>query len=224
MSTKTLAHERIADYLTELARKREPEYLARLRERTATMAEGEMQLSPEQSQLLALLVRITGAQRAIEAGTFTGYSSCCVAEALGPDGRLVCCDVSEEWTEIAREAWREADVEERCYLRIGPAEESLAGMIDADEAGTYDLAFVDADKPGYPGYYEQLLVLLRPGGVIAFDNMFRGGGVFAEPGTERGDEPGNAALRELNRSLYEDERVEPVLLPLGDGLMVVRKR
>jgi len=224
MSTRTLAHERIADYLTELARMREPAHLAGLRERTARMAEGEMQISPEQGQLLALLVHMTGARRAIEVGTFTGYSSTCMAEALGSEGRLVCCDVSEDWTDLAREVWREAGVEERVDLRIAPASESLAAMIEAGEAGTYDLAFVDADKPGYPGYYEQLVELLRPGGVIAFDNMFRGGGVFAEPGTERGDEPGNAALRELNLALYRDGRVEPCLLPLGDGLMLVRKR
>ena len=224
MSSHTLADPRVADYLARLSHRREPAHLADLRHRTLPMEWGEMQISPEQGQLLGLLARLMGARRALEVGTFTGYSSIAVAEALGEGGHLLCCDTSEEWTAIARQAWDVAGLTDRIELRIAPAEETLAALVADGAAGTYDLAFVDADKTGYPRYAELVLELLRPGGLVAFDNMFRGGGVFADPGTEQHAEPGNVAIRGLNESLYDDPRVEPALVPIGDGLLLARKR
>lgn len=224
MSIKTYSDPRIGDYLASLSARRESAQLADLRVRTLSMEWGKMQISPEQGRLLALLTQLTGATRALELGTFTGYSSLCVAEHLGEGGLLVCCDTSEEWTSIARAEWREAGLEERIDLRIAPASQTLDALIAEGQAATFDLAFVDADKTGYPAYYEKVLTLLRSGGLIAFDNMFRGGGVLDEPESESGSEPGNVALRGLNLKIYDDLRVDPAMVPIGDGLLLVRKR
>lgn len=199
---------------------REPEVLARLRAATASLPLAQMQIGPEQGQLMALLARLMGAKRCIEIGVFTGYSSLAVALALPPDGRILACDVSEEWTAIARRFWREAGVEHKIELKLQPATRTLEELLAAGEAGRYDFAFVDADKPAYDTYYEQLLKLLRPGGLIALDNTLWSGAV-ANPDAS---EPNTVALRALNDKLHRDERVDLSLLPVGDGLTLARKR
>ncbi|ROR35014.1 class I SAM-dependent methyltransferase [Inmirania thermothiophila] len=199
---------------------REPPLLARLREETAAMPEARMQIAPEQGALLALLARLLGARRTIEVGVFTGYSSLWVALALPADGCLVACDVSERYTAVARRYWAEAGVAERVDLRLGPALQTLEAMLAAGKAGRYDLAFIDADKPGYPAYYERCLALLRPGGLVAVDNVLWGGGV-ADPAQDDAD---TVALRAFNAHVAADERVDAVMVPVGDGMTLARKR
>jgi predicted O-methyltransferase YrrM len=199
---------------------REPEVLARLRAATEALPEASMQIGPEQGQLMALLAKLIGAKRCIEVGVFTGYSSLAVALALPDDGRIVACDVSEQWTTIARRFWREAGVEHKIELKLQPATRTLEQLLAAGDAGRYDFAFVDADKPAYDAYYELLLKLLRPGGLMALDNTLWSGAV-ANP-NER--EPNTVALRTLNDKLHRDERIDLSLLPVGDGLTLARKR
>jgi predicted O-methyltransferase YrrM len=199
---------------------REHEALARLRQETAAMPQHNMQVSPEQGALLAMLVRLLGARRCIEVGTFTGYSSTAMALALPDDGRLVCCDVSTEWTAVARRYWAELGLDERIELRIAPASETLDALLAAGEQDSYDLAFVDADKTGYAGYYEQLLRLVRPGGLIAVDNTLWGGRVL----DEGSDDADTLAIQAFNATLADDERIELSLLPIGDGLTLARRR
>jgi caffeoyl-CoA O-methyltransferase len=220
MSTRTInLTDSLYDYLLTQTLRERP-LLGRLRDKTAELANANMQISPEQGQFMALLVKLIGARRCLEIGTFTGYSSTVVTLALPEDGRMVCLDVSEEYTQHAREVWKEFDIEDRIDLRIGPARESLAAMLEAGEAGHFDFAFIDADKAGYPHYYEAALKLLRPGGLIALDNALRGGEV-ADPDTTN---QGTVAIRELNRTIRADARVDMSLLPIGDGLMLARKR
>jgi predicted O-methyltransferase YrrM len=220
MSTRTLTiDDRLYDYLLTQTLRERP-LLARLRDRTRALPNANMQISPEQGQFMALLVKLIGARRCLEIGTFTGYSSTAVALALPEDGRMVCLDVSEEYTRHARAAWREAEVEDKIELKLAPARESLAQMLAAGEAGTYDFAFIDADKEGYPHYYEAALELLRAGGLIAMDNALQGGGV-ADPDNTG---VGTVAIRELNRRVRADDRVDMSLVPIGDGLMLARKR
>jgi len=199
---------------------REPDVLARLRAATASLPQAQMQIGPEQGQLMALLAKLVGAKRCIEVGVFTGYSSLAVALALPEDGRILACDVSEQWTAIARRFWREAGVEHKIELKLQPAVHTLEELLAAGEAGCYDFAFVDADKPAYDTYYELLLKLLRPGGLMALDNTLWSGAV-ANP-DER--EPNAVALRVLNEKLHRDERIDLSLLPVGDGLTLARKR
>ena len=202
---------------------REPEVLARLRAATVSLPQAQMQIGPEQGQLmglLALLAKLVGAKRCIEIGVFTGYSSLAVALALPEDGRILACDVSEEWTAIARRFWREAGVEHKIELKLQPATRTLEQLLAAGEAGRYDFAFIDADKPSYDTYYELLLKLLRPGGLIALDNTLWSGHV-ADPNNR---DPNTVALRALNDKLHRDERVDLSLLPVGDGLTLARKR
>lgn len=175
-----------------------------------------MQISPEQGAFMTLLTRLIGARRAVEIGTFTGYSAACIARGLPPDGRLLCCDVSEEWTDIARRHWVAAGVAERIELRIGPALDTLAALVDEP---TFDLAFIDADKPAYPDYYEAVLRRLHPGGVILVDNVLWGGAVI-DPAVD--DEHTNI-IRAFNRMVADDPRVDSVILPVGDGLTIARK-
>jgi len=198
---------------------RETDVQRRLREETARLPEAGMQIGADEAALLALLVRMLGARRAVEIGTFTGYSALSIASALPPDGTLVCCDVSREWTGIGRPYWAQAGVAERIDLRIAPAAETLATLV-REGAGTYDFAFIDADKSGYDHYYEQALRLLRAGGLAAIDNTLWSGAV-ADPA--HGDKE-TIALRTLNRKIHDDERVEMVLLSIGDGLTLARKR
>jgi predicted O-methyltransferase YrrM len=199
---------------------REPEVLARLRAATASMPHAQMQIGPEQGQLMALLARLVGARRCIEVGVFTGYSSLAVALALPEDGRIVACDVSEAWTAVARRFWREAGVEHKIDLKLQPAVRTLEQLLAAGEAGRYDFAFIDADKESYDRYYELLLQLLRPGGLITLDNTLWSGHV-ANPDHHDAD---TDALRALNAKLHRDERVDLSLLPIGDGLTLARKR
>jgi predicted O-methyltransferase YrrM len=199
---------------------REPEVLARLRAATASLPQAQMQIGPEQGQLMGLLARLVGAKRCIEIGVFTGYSSLAVALALPEDGRILACDVSEEWTAIARRFWREAGVEHKIELRLQPASRTLEQLLAAGESGRYDFAFIDADKPSYDTYYELLLQLLRPGGLIALDNTLWSGHV-ADPNHR---DPNTVALRALNDKLHRDERIDLSLLPVGDGLTLARKR
>jgi caffeoyl-CoA O-methyltransferase len=199
---------------------REPEVLARLRAATASLPQAQMQIGPEQGQLMALLARLIGAKRCIEIGVFTGYSSLAVALALPEDGRILACDVSEEWTAIARRFWREAGVEHKIELKLQPAVRTLEQLLAAGEAGRYDFAFIDADKPAYDTYYELLLKLLRPGGLIALDNTLWSGHVADSADRD----PNTVALRALNDKLHRDERVDLSLLPVGDGLTLARKR
>jgi caffeoyl-CoA O-methyltransferase len=199
---------------------REPEVLRRTRERTAPMAQSSMQISPEQGAFMALLVRAIGARRCLEVGTFTGYSSTAVALALPPGGGMVCCDVSREWTDMARQAWEEAGVADRIQLRIGPAVETLDQLLEEGGAGSFDFAFIDADKPNYAAYVERAQRLVRPGGLIAIDNVLWSGRV-ADPAVQ--DESTNA-IRALNEKLATDERFDLAMVPIGDGLTLLRVR
>lgn len=206
------------DYLQAVSL-REPEILARLRAETASLPGSGMQIGPEQGQFMALLAESIGARRALEVGTFTGYSSLCVARALPEDGRLTACDISEDYTAVARRYWAEAGVAGKIELRIGPALDSLDALI-AERAEPYDFAFIDADKTNYARYFERALRLLRPGGLIAVDNVLWGGSVI-DP---KQDDEDTQAIRAFNQALHEDQRVSISLLPLGDGLTLARKR
>lgn len=220
MSRRTLAiTDALYDYILANSL-REPAVLRRLREETAALPNAGMQISPEQGQFMALLVELLGARRTLEVGVFTGYSSLVVALALPPDGRVVACDVSEEYTAIARRYWAEAGVAEKIDLRLGPAVATLDQLLAAGDAGTFDFAFIDADKERYDRYYEQTLQLLRPGGLIAIDNVLQAGRV-ADPATNN---DAVNAIRALNAKIHRDERVTASLLPLGDGLTLARKR
>ena len=220
MANKTIGiPDELAAYVVEVGT-REPELLVRLREETAALPQHGMQIAPEQGAFLALVVELIGARRCIEIGTFTGYSSTVVALALPEDGRLVCCDVSEEWTSLARKYWDEAGVAGKIDLRIAPAAETLDRLLADGEQDTYDFAFIDADKAGYDGYYERVLRLVRPGGLIALDNTLWGGQVL-DPDT---DDKDTRALRALNAKLAADERITLCLLPLADGVTLARRR
>ena len=206
------------DYILSTTLRDDP-LLADLREETARMPEAGMQVSAYQGQFMGLLVRLMRASRAIEIGVFTGYSSLCVARALPDSGRLVACDVSTEYTEIARRYWERAGVAAKIDLRVGPAIETLDRMVDRGEAGTFDFAFIDADKGNYPGYYERCLQLLRNGGLVVIDNALWGGSV-ADPSQT---DAITSTVRELNARVGRDDRVDVSLLPIGDGVLLARK-
>ncbi|MGF1628368.1 MAG: class I SAM-dependent methyltransferase [Kiloniellaceae bacterium] len=199
---------------------RETEVLRRLREETATMPWSGMQISPEQGQFMALLVQLMGARRCLEVGTFTGYSALAVAQALPADGRLVACDINEETTAVARRYWQEAGVAETIDLRIAPALETLDALLAEGAAGSFDFAFIDADKVNYDAYYERSLALLRPGGLIAVDNVLWGGSVID---SSRKD-PDTEAIRQFNAKIACGQRVSCSMIPLGDGLTLALKR
>jgi caffeoyl-CoA O-methyltransferase len=211
--------DQLYDYLLE-ASLREPPLLARLREETAKMPLSVMQISPDQGQFMALLVELIGARQTLELGTFTGYSSLCVALALPDDGKVIACDVNEDTTAVARRYWKEAGVDHKIELRLAPALQTLDELIAAGAAGSFDFAFIDADKGNYPAYYEKCLELLRPGGLIAVDNVLWGGAV-ADP-TDRSDD--TEAIRAFNAKLRDDKRVSLSLVAIGDGLNLARKR
>ena len=205
------------DYVVD-AHPAEHPVLAKLRESTGRMKNAGMQIAPEQGHLLAFLIHLTGARRVLEIGTFTGYSALAMALALPEDGTVVALDVSEEWTAIGRQHWQEAGVAGKIDLRIAPALETLA-VLEAEAQGRFDLAFIDAHKPEYGAYYEACLKLVRVGGLIVFDNMLQGGDVV-DP-SEAGD--GVLAIRALNAKLVVDDRIEAVLLPVGDGMTLARR-
>jgi len=220
MSRRTWGLEaRVRRYLLEHSLRESP-VCAALRDATASLPHAGMQISPEQGQLMAFLVQAIGAKRAVEIGTFTGYSALWVALALPADGRLVCCDVNAEWTAIGQKFWAKAGVAHKIDLRIAPALQTLDGLLAAGQAGAYDFAFIDADKTGYDGYYERCLQLLRRGGMIAIDNVLWGGSV-ADPKKRSAD---TLALRALNKKIHRDERVAISMLPVGDGVTLALKR
>jgi predicted O-methyltransferase YrrM len=199
---------------------REHIVLRELREATAKIEHAVMQISPEQGQFMQMLAKLTGAKRCIEIGVFTGYSSLSVALALPPDGKIIACDVSEEWTSMARKYWEKAGVAGKIDLRLAPANQTLDALLAAGEAGRFDFAFIDADKPAYMGYYERCLELLKPGGLIAIDNTLWSGKVADS--TVQDDN--TVALRKMNDFVHRDERVDLSLLPVGDGLTLIRKK
>ena len=220
MSNRTIQlTDPLYEYLKDVSL-REPEVLRRLRAETDRHPKSEMQIAPEQGQFMALLVRLMGARATLEIGTFTGYSALAVAQALPEDGRLVACDVSEEYTAVARRYWREAGVANRIDLRIAPAVETLDALLADDHAGTFDFAFIDADKTSYDAYYERSLALLHSGGLVVLDNMLRGGRV-ADPAA---DDAGTRAIQALNEKLLHDARIHFSLLPVADGLTLALKR
>jgi predicted O-methyltransferase YrrM len=219
MSNQTLKlEERLSTYLRSIG-VREPEVLQQLRSHNATYPQGHMQICPEQGQLMAMLVKLMAAEYILEVGVFTGYSSLVMALALPETGRIVACDVSIESTDIAQKYWRQAGVAHKIDLRIAPALETLQDLLLAGAEGKFDLAFIDADKANYPEYYERCLQLVRSGGVILLDNVLWYGRV-ADPAVT--DKRTNI-LRDLNSKIHQDQRVELVTIPIGDGMTVVRK-
>ncbi|MBD2213864.1 class I SAM-dependent methyltransferase [Nostoc linckia FACHB-104] len=220
MSTRTIGlNEQLYSYLLSVSL-REPEILQRLRQETASHPSGNMQISPEQGQFMRLLVQLIGAKKTLEVGVFTGYSSLSVALALPADGQIIACDVSEEYTAVARLYWQEAGVSDKIDLRLAPALATLDQLLATGQANTFDFAFIDADKVNYDGYYERALQLIRPGGLIAIDNVLWSGRV-ANPGIQN---ESTQAIRILNQKLRDDERVTLSLLPIGDGLTLALKR
>jgi len=218
MAHRSLLPQAVDDYLrTEVAR--ETPVLQRLRAETSRLPMGGMQIGADQGMLLGFLARLIGARNAIEVGTFTGYSALSVASALVPGGRLVCCDISEEWTAIARRYWAEAGVADRIELHLQPAQLTLGELLRNNGAGSFDFAFIDADKTGYDGYYESCLALLRRGGLIAIDNVLWSGTV-ADPADQK---PDTVALRNLTVKIRDDSRVDACLLTVGDGVLLARK-
>lgn len=219
MSNKTLPlNNSLYEYILSVSL-REPEVLARLRAETLQQAMSVMLSAPEQGQFMALLVQLTGAQKCLEVGVYTGYSTLWVALALPHDGSVLACDVSEKWTAIARRYWEEAGVADRIDLQLAPALETLERLLAADQAGSFDFAFIDADKENYPDYYERTLQLLRPGGLMVIDNTLWSGAVAD---TTRQD-PETCAIRALNDLVHADDRVQMSLLPVADGLTLARK-
>jgi caffeoyl-CoA O-methyltransferase len=220
MSTETinLTHS-VYEYLLNKSL-REPDVLKKLREETHTLSSYVMQISPEQGQFMALLMELLGAKKTLDIGTFTGYSALVVALALPQDGKVIACDISTETTSIARRFWEMAGVSGKIDLRIAPALDTLQNLLDNGEGGTFDFAFIDADKTNYVNYYEKALALLRPGGLIGIDNVLWSGEV-ADPHNQDKD---TNAIRALNEHVYKDDRVSISMLPIGDGLTLARKR
>ena len=219
MSSRTITmNDSIYEYLHRVSL-RESGVQQRLREETAALECSGMQISPEQGQFMRMLVGLTGARRAIEVGVFTGYSALCVALALPEDGELLACDVSEEWTAMARRYWAEAGVTGKIRLELAPAGETLSSLVGEGRSGEFDIAFIDADKTGYDLYYERCLELLRTGGLMLIDNVLWGGAVADE--SDQSED--TLALRALNAKLKDDLRIELCMLPVGDGLTLARK-
>ncbi|MBA4243063.1 MAG: SAM-dependent methyltransferase [Pseudomonas sp.] len=219
MTQRTLQlDDALYQYLLDVSL-RESSLLARLREETAQLSQARWQIAPEQGQFMALLVRLTGARRVIEVGTFTGYSALCMAQALGEGGRLICCDLPGDYNATARRYFAEAGVAESIEWRLGPALESLAALAREGQ-GAFDLIFIDADKANYPAYLEQALFLLRQGGLLLFDNTLWSGRVLQRAP----DSEDTRAIQALNLALRDDPRIDLSLLPLGDGLTLCRKR
>jgi predicted O-methyltransferase YrrM len=199
---------------------REPEVMRRLREETARLPNSNFQISAEQGQLMGLLMHLMGARRTIEIGVYTGYSALAVAQALPDDGRVIACDISEEWTSVGRRYWREAGVDGKIDLRLGPALATLDSLIADGQASQFDFVFIDADKPNYIHYYERALVLLRRGGLISVDNVLWSGRVI-DPSF---DDPDTRAIRVFNEQIAQDDRVWLSMLPVRDGLTLACKR
>ena len=219
MSKRTLTvDDRLYKYLLKVSL-REPVIQRRLRSETAKHALSNMQIAPEQGQFMAFLVELMGVSRALEIGTYTGYSSLWIASAMPAHGRLICCDISEEWTAVARRYWAAADVDNKIELRLAPATDTLDALLATGQAGSFDFAFIDADKQNYQNYFDRCLKLLRSGGLIAVDNTLWDGAV-ADP---KNHEPDTLAIRVFNEKLHADERISISLVPIGDGLSLARK-
>jgi predicted O-methyltransferase YrrM len=220
MSSKyTSLDQPLYDYILASSLRESP-VLAQLRAETATLPMAVMQIAPEQGQFMALLIKLMGARRAIEVGVYTGYSALAVAEALPDDGLLVACDINTETTAIAQRYWQQAGLADKIDLRLAPAAQTLQALLDDEQAGSFDFVFIDADKTGYSDYYELCLALLRPGGLIVVDNVLWGGAVL-EASTDDDD---TRAIQQFNAQLSVDQRVDLSLLPLADGLSLLRKR
>lgn len=219
MAGDLLIPESIYNYLLSVSL-REPPILKRLRDETAALPMGTMQISPEHGQFMALMIQLMGARRTLEVGVFTGYSSLAVALALPSEGRILACDVSEEFTSVARRYWKEAGVDHMIDLQLRPALETLNGLVAEGRHNTFDFAFIDADKVNYEGYYECALQLIRPGGIIMVDNVLWSGRV-ADP---KENDANTAALRAFNLKLHNDSRVALSMLPLSDGVTIALKR
>ena len=220
MTARTLnLDDALYQYLLDVSLRETP-LLKRLRDETQALPMARWQVAPEQGQFLALLVKLTGARRLLEVGTFTGYSALCMAAALPADGSLICCDIAGDYNAIARRYWQEAGLAGRIDLRLAPALETLAELERQGQGESFDLVFIDADKANYPGYLEHALRLLRTGGLVVFDNTLWSGRVL-ETSPESAD---TRAIQALNRALKDDARVDLSLLPLGDGLTLCRKR
>jgi predicted O-methyltransferase YrrM len=218
MSTQINLDDELLAYISSVS-VREPEVLARLREETSTLEMARMQIGPEQGQFMALLLRLMGAKRYLEVGTFTGYSALVCALAMPDDSELVALDISDEWTAIARRYWEEAGVAERIHLRLGDAVITLQSLLP-EEAGSYDFVFIDADKTGYQSYINYAYELLRSGGVLALDNVLWGGAVI----DTNDNEEDTVALRAVNKTMFKDERFDISLVPVGDGLTLAMKK
>ncbi len=219
MSTRSIGlSDALHQYLLDVSL-REPDVMRRLRAETAQHPESDMQIALEQGQFMQLLVRLMDAKKTLEVGTFTGYSALAVALTLPDDGQLVACDVSEDYTRVARRYWKEAGIDRKIDLRIAPAVETLDALLDDGHAGTFDFAFIDADKPSYDAYYERALQLVRSGGLIVLDNMLRGGRVV-DPNP---DDASTQAIAQLNRKLRGDDRIDLSLIPVADGLTLALK-
>ncbi len=219
MAGRLLFPEEIYNYLASVST-REPAILRRLREETASHPRATMQITPDQGQFMALLIQLMGARRTLEVGVFTGYSSLAVALALPADGQIVACDVSDEYTSVARRYWKEAGVDHMIDLRIRPALETLHELLSDGRGRTFDFAFIDADKSNYEGYYESSLELLRPGGLIMIDNTLWSGRVI-DPAD---NDPDTVAIRAFNKKLHSDSRVTLSMLSIGDGVTLALKR
>lgn len=220
MSSKATPYTSVLQEYVVANAVKETDVLRRLREETARHPMSIMQISPDQGQFMGVLVRSLGVRLAIEVGVFTGYSSIAIASNLPDDGELVACDVSEEYTAVARRYWKEAGVDGRIDLRIAPAADTLRNLLEERGPGTFDFVFIDADKTGYDAYYELSMALVRTGGVILFDNLFMSGGV-ADPANK---EDNVRAIRALTRKLADDPRVDFAILPIADGVGMARKR
>jgi len=215
----TPVDEQLWDYIRRVSL-REPDVLRRIREATASHPHVSCQISADQGQFMELLIHLIAAKRTLEVGVFTGYSSTAVALALPDDGRIIACDVNAEWTSVARGFWREAGVEHKIDLRLGPALRTLDGLLAEGQAGTFDFAFIDADKENYDGYYERALQLVRAGGLIAIDNVLWHRRVI----DESVNDADTRAIRALNEKLHADQRVWLSLVPIGDGVTLACKR
>ena len=220
MASRTISlTDELADYLRTVA-VREPDILRRLRAETEGVKGAMMQITPEQGALMALLVQLIGARRTLEIGVYTGYSSLAVALALPEDGRITACDVNEEWTSIARRYWDEAGIAHKIDLNLAPAVATLERLVAEGQNGAYDFAFIDADKENYDTYYERALELVRPGGLLAIDNVLWDGNVIDMNKTDAMTE----AIRAINEKVRTDERVSICMVPIGDGLTLAVKR